>query len=158
MIPFYLLLIAQMAFLVTGLAGVRYLQGYDRSTSAALALMFLFTGVTHFTPMKAEYLAMIPEPFPRDIWMIYLSGAFEISGAIGLLVPSLRRWAAIGLFLLVLALTPANIHAAINDIPFNNRPATALWLRIPVQIVFLSMLAFVAWSARRSLVVIRRSE
>lgn len=52
-------------------------------------------------------------------------------------------------FLSVLALTPANIHAAMNDIPFNDRPATVLWVRIPVQMVFLGMLAFVAWRSKR---------
>ena len=55
----------------------------------ALAIMFLFTGATHFSGMQHDYLAMLPDPLPDGLWLIYLLGLLEIAGAIGLLIPQL---------------------------------------------------------------------
>jgi uncharacterized membrane protein len=80
--------------------------------------MFLFTGITHFSSMKYDYLQMLPEPVPQSLWVIYLTGVFQIAGAIGLLISRLRRIAGICLALLLVAMFPANVYAAINEIPF----------------------------------------
>ncbi len=41
---------------------------------------------------------------------------------------------------------PENISAALNDVPFRGGPPTSLWLRTPIQLVFV---AAVWWSAVR---------
>jgi uncharacterized membrane protein len=89
-----------------------------------------------------------PAPLPNDLWVIYLTGVLLIAGAIGLLLPPTRRLAAICLALLLLALFPANVNAALNDIPLRGRAPTPLWLRAPMQmwlrapmqILFIAML------------------
>jgi uncharacterized membrane protein len=47
---------------------------------------------------------------------VELSGAAEILGGIGLLIPRLRRAAALGLVALLIAVFPANIYMATNPI------------------------------------------
>ncbi len=64
-----------------------------------------------------------------------MSGILEIAGGIGLLIPSLRRYAAIGLILLLIAVFPANVQMLMNAIS-NGEPAlrtALLWLRLPLQ-------------------------
>jgi uncharacterized membrane protein len=97
----------------------------------------LFTGATHFSRMRHDYAAMLPRPLPKSTRLIYLTGVLEIAGAVGLLLPRLRVVAGVYLIVLLVALFPANINAALNNIAFRGQPPTALWLRALIQI-FLS--------------------
>jgi uncharacterized membrane protein len=101
--------------------------------------MFLITSSAHFTGMKYDLAAMLPEPLPDGLWIIYLTGVFEIAGAIGLLIPRTRRLAGIGLVLLLIAAFPANVNAELNGIPFGGEPPTPLWLRTPEQLLYIGM-------------------
>ncbi len=73
--------------------------------------------------------------FPQPKLLVLISGAAEIMGAIGLLIPRFRRPAAYGLTLLLVAVFPANIYMAIAHIPstglLGNR--WVQWLRLPIQ-------------------------
>ena len=122
-----------------GYLGVRRLSSWRDAGIGALVVMFLFTSTAHFSGMKHDLAAMMPEPLPDGLWIIYLTGVFEIAGAIGLLIPRTRRLAGIGLLLLLVAMFPANVNAALNGIPLGGEPATALWLRTPMQILFMVM-------------------
>ena len=86
--------------------------------------MFLFTGTSHFTSMKYDFAAMIPPPLPNDLWVIYLTGVLEIAGAVGLLIPRTRRLAGICLVLMLAALFPANVYAALNEVSLRGQAAT----------------------------------
>jgi uncharacterized membrane protein len=94
--------------------------------------------------MKHDYAAMIPEPLPRDLRLIYVTGLLQIAGAVALLIPPLRRAAGIGLAAQLVAMFPANAYAAREGIPFRGRPPTPLALRAPVQ---LALIAAVWWIA-----------
>ena len=140
MAPLFVLLIAFLLLWGLGRLGVRGLASGRDSGRVALAVMFLFTGASHFSSMKYDLLAMIPNPLPRGLWVIYATGALEIAGAIGLLIPRLRRLAAVCLALLLVALFPANVYAALQDIPLRGKPPTPLWLRAPMQLFWIGML------------------
>jgi uncharacterized membrane protein len=75
-----------------------------------------------------------------------VSGVFELLGAAGLLIRATRKAAGVGLFALIIAVTPANIymleHAELFDVPY-----WLLVLRLPFQ---LALLALVVWSTRRA--------
>ena len=145
------LLVLGISFIVLrglGLLGVKWLASWKDAGRGALVIMFLFTAASHFTEMKHDLVAMIPEPLPRGLWVVYLTGVLEIAGAIGLLIPRLRRTAAICLVLLLLAMFPANVNAALNAIPLRGRAPTSLWLRLPMQLLFIWMLWWT--SIRRS--------
>ena len=147
MTPFLILLISSLLLRGVGWLGVTYLDSWRAAVCVALAITFLFTGATHFSDLKQDYAVMIPNPFPKSLWLIYLSGVLEIVGAIGLLLPRVRVIAGICLIVLLVALFPANINAALNNISFRGQPPTALWLRALVQIVFV---AAIWWSSVRN--------
>lgn len=137
MAPLIVLIVATLVLRLAGAAGARHLANWRDATRVGLAVMFIFTGSTHFTAMKHDYAAMIPPPLAGQLWVVYVTGLLEIAGAIGLLVPRTRRLAGICLCLLLLGLFPANVHAAFNAINFRGGPPTDIWLRTVVQIVFL---------------------
>ncbi len=99
--------------------------------------MFVFTATAHFADTKHDLMAMIPAPLPGSLWLIYLTGVLEIAGAIGLLIPRFRRIAGICLVILLVAMFPANVNAALNGIPLRGEPPTPLWLRLPIQLLFI---------------------
>ena len=133
-----------------GYLGVRRLSSWRDAGLGALAVLFLFTSTAHFSAIKHDLAAMMPGPLPDGLWIIYLTGLFEIAGAIGLLVPRTRRLAGIGLVLLLVAMFPANVNAALNGIPLGGEPATALWLRTPMQILFIAMVWWTSVAHRES--------
>ena len=122
-----------------GWLGVERLSTWKDAGRGAVVIMFLFTGVSHFTSLKHDFAAMIPAPMPNGLWVIYLTGVFEIAGAIGLLIPRVRRLAGICLVLLMLVMFSANVNAALNEIPLGGDAATPLWLRTPMQVLFIGM-------------------
>lgn len=103
-------------------------------------IMFLFTGISHFTAMRHDFAAMIPEPLPNGLWVVYLTGLFEIAGAVGLLIPVTRRAAGVCLVLLLVAMFPANVNAALSDIELGGRAPTELWLRAPMQLLYIALI------------------
>jgi hypothetical protein len=91
MAPLLVLLGGWLLLRTAGRVGVEQLSSWRSAGRGAAAGMFMFTGVTHFSPMKHDYAAMIPEPLPRDLRLIHLTGLLQIAGAVGLLIPPLRR-------------------------------------------------------------------
>jgi uncharacterized membrane protein len=143
--PILLLLLGStLLFRVLGLAGVAVFDTWTLSARAALAVMFVFTAASHFGPMKKDLIAMVPPSLPRPDLLVLVTGFAECGGAVGLLIPATRFWAACGLILLLVAMLPANINAARRQIHLRGRPATALWLRIPMQVLFVLW----AWAVR----------
>lgn len=115
------------------------------AVSCGLAMMFLSTGIAHFTPMKQDLVRMVPAIFPYPGALIAITGVLELLGAIGLLIPKTRFWAASCLMLLLIVMFPANIKAALEHLP---RVGESLWTRLPEQLFYLAVLAFVAFSSR----------
>ena len=146
MTPFFIMIMSSLLLRGVGRLGVGYLDSWRAAVCASLSLTFLFTGATHFSRMRHDYAAMIPRPLPKSTWLIYLTGVLEIAGAIGLLLPRLRGVARVCLIVLLVALFPANINAALNNIAFRGQPPTALWPRALIQIFFVAALW---WSSVR---------
>jgi uncharacterized membrane protein len=104
-------------------------------------LWFLVGGIAHFALTDIEMRIVPPfVPWPRAV--VLATGVFELLGALGLLLRPLRAAAGIGLFLLTIAVTPANLymlqHAELFGVPL-----WALVMRLPVQ---LALLVVIAWS------------
>jgi uncharacterized membrane protein len=106
---------------------------------------FFFGGIGHFA--ATDFFASIVPPWiPADArLLVYLSGAFEILGAVGILIPQVRQWAGNGLFLLTLCVTPANVHMTLNPELYPDFPPAALWARLVIQV---ALLACIWWSTR----------
>jgi len=127
-------------FRALGAFGLVAFDTWRHSLPYALALMFVFTGVAHFNKTKDELAAMVPGIFPRPLWIIYISGVLEFLGAVGLLLARTRFPAAICLMLLLAAMFPANVKAALRSLTIRGQRATSLLPRTAMQILFLGLL------------------
>ena len=145
MVVLLILIVAILIFRGLGFAGVHSLASWGAASRDGLAVMLLFTGITHFTPMKEDFIRMMPSWVPNPRAMVFFTGLCEIAGAIGLVFPALQRAAAIALIVFFIAVLPANIHAARAEVKLRGRPATPLWLRIPMQILFIAIAVWAAW-------------
>jgi uncharacterized membrane protein len=147
-----LLLIGPTAgFRLLGALRINRFATWRASVTHGLAAMLVITGITHFAPPDVtvmpnhdDLVAMIPPfvPFPRA--MVYVTGVLELLGAAGLVRAATRSTAGIGLAVLFVLMLPANIYAAVEDIPFNGDPATPLWFRVPEQLLYV---AIALWAA-----------
>ena len=111
-------------------------------------LWFFVGGIAHFAATETE-MRIVPPWIPWPRAAVLLSGVFELLGAAGLLWRSTRRAAGIGLFLLTLAVTPCHIYMLQRPELFPI-PVWALWLRLPIQVVLLALIAWCTAPDRRN--------
>ena len=104
---------------------------------AFVFLWFMGGGVMHFISPEF-FLAIMPPSLPYHEAAVAISGVFEILGALGLLFQRTRRMAGIGLFVLTLAVSPANIYMSLNPELFPDVSDLALTLRLVMQVLLLS--------------------
>ena len=72
--------------------------------------------------------------------IVYITGVCEFLGAAGLLIPRFRSIAGICLILLLIGMFTANTNAALKGMTLAGKPVTPLWLRTPMQIVFIGLI------------------
>jgi len=114
----------------------------------AFALMFLFTAASHFHPRtRSDVIRMVPDRLPAPALLVTVTGIFELLGAVGLIVPWAAPAASYGLMLLLVAMFPANVHAARAGLTVAGRRASPLVWRLPLQIVWIAALWWVAWTS-----------
>jgi len=107
-------------------------------------LWFLFGGVAHFSLTDVE-MRIVPPAIPWPRAAVLISGVFELLGAVGILIPATRRAAGIGLFLLTIAVTPANIYM-LQHAELFNVPRWALIVRLPFQALLLALILWSTWT------------
>ncbi|MFL5385379.1 MAG: DoxX family membrane protein [Longimicrobiaceae bacterium] len=115
--------------------GARSRRGYGLY---AIAALFLAAGVLHFV-IPGSYEAIVPPFLPARRFLVYLSGACELAGGIGVLVPRTRRAAALGLVALLAAVFPANVQMLVDAVAAG-KPGWQLalfTLRLPLQFVLM---------------------
>lgn len=144
MIPFIVLAVVTLLLRSLGLAGLNALASWDVSLRGGLAAMFLLTASAHWGRRRPDLIHMVPPTFPRPDLIVTATGALELLGAVGLLLPMTARLAAACLAVLLLAMFPANVHAARHGLSIGGQPATALAPRTLLQIIFISALVLVA--------------
>ena len=74
MVPLVMLLIFWGVLGLSGRFFFPALRSWRVSGRLALTGMFLFTGITHFSPMRHHYVVMIPEPLPKQTHASSISG------------------------------------------------------------------------------------
>ncbi len=129
---------------LAGLLGIDALDGWSPALRVGLALMFVVTGLAHFGRRRADLIAMVPPRLPRPGLVVTVTGALELAGAVGLLLPATARLVAGCLALLMLAMFPANVSAARRALTLGGRPVTPLPARTVLQGVFLAAATAVA--------------
>ena len=71
----------------------------------AASVFYVGAGAMHFL-RPAPYLKIMPSYVPWHLATVYISGAAEVAGGVGLSIPFLRRAAAWGLVALLIAVFP----------------------------------------------------
>ncbi|KQQ40162.1 hypothetical protein ASF61_05095 [Duganella sp. Leaf126] len=112
-----------------------YGAGTGQRIGLAIVFVWFFVGgIAHFAATNLE-ATIVPPYIPWPVAAVLVSGVFELLGAVGILIPGLRRAAGIGLFLLTLVVTPAHIYMLQQPELFK----VPLW----------ALLALIAWSTWR---------
>jgi uncharacterized membrane protein len=148
MAPFIVLVASFVILRTAGFFGVAALANDLMCLRGALALMFFLTASAHWGSRRPDLVRMVPPAFRHPELLVTLTGVAEVVGAVGLLVPSLAPWAAGGLAALLVAVFPANVHAARQGLTIGGRPATPLVARAVLQVVFLAALLTAGFGER----------
>ncbi|WP_298727813.1 DoxX family protein [uncultured Ferrovibrio sp.] len=113
-----------------------------------MAGAFLFTGTDHFLHDLDRYVPMMPDFLsPWGLELIWFTGAAEIAGAIGLILPlslyarfglpDLRIWAGICIAVMLCFLVIANINVAMQGASYagvgDALPGWYYWVRPALQ-------------------------
>jgi uncharacterized membrane protein len=106
-------------------------------------LLFACSGTLHFV-VTDTFASIVPPSLPFRRVAVYLSGACELAGALGLCLTRWRRSAGIGLFILTIAVTPANIYMWLRADLFPQIAPSLLFWRLPLQLVLLAIIWRVA--------------
>lgn len=114
------------------------------------AILFVAAGVVHFVA-PGFYVESVPDVMPWPRFWVAFTGAAEIAGGVGLLVPKLRRAAAAGLVAMLLGFLWVHIDMVIEP-PIMNGEPIPMWMlvaRIPLQFVFIAWIWWAGWLPAR---------
>lgn len=118
------------------------------SGNIALCIMLLFTAMGHFK-FPDGMAKMIPSFIPSKKELVFITGVLEILAGLALLFPLFRYSAGVFLILFFIAILPANIYAAINQLDYqkgtyDGNGLKYLWFKIPMQLFLISWVWFFA--------------
>ena len=109
-----------------------------------LSLNLAVAGFMHL--LRPEFfVAIIPPGLPNPEWLNVIAGLAEIVLGVFLLEPRARIFAAWGIIALMIAVFPANVYVALENVGLpDGEPGTGNaivnWARLPFQFLF------VAWA------------
>jgi uncharacterized membrane protein len=140
---FLALILGSLAARAIGWLGVDYVDGWPQAIAVGLAVMFTMTGVAHFVGLRRDMIAIVPPRLPAPGRLVTITGVLELLGAVGLLYPPTRVAAAVCLFVLMLVMFPANVHAARMPNPPKSM-TSRLFVRTAEEVVYLAAAVVVA--------------
>ena len=113
---------------------------FKKMTIYFMSAAYIYVGIQHFIDPDF-FLAIMPDYLPLHLEAVYLSGIFEILLGGMLLFKEYRKFAGWGLIALLLAVFPANIYLAQNEIAQQsiNISQTAAIVRLPFQALFIGI-------------------
>jgi uncharacterized membrane protein len=111
---------------------------------AFVFLWFVIGSACHFL-LTDTFVRIVPPYIPRPQIAVYVSGVFELLGAIGILIPKTRSAAGIGLMVLTVCVTPANVYMWMHSERFVDFPPSLLVARLVFQVFFIWL---IVWSTR----------
>ena len=106
-----------------------------------MGLGYIWVGISHFYNTDF-FLKIMPPSFPFHLESVYLSGFFEIIFGMGIMIKFFRKYASWGLILLLIAVYPANIYLAFNEVAQNKIGISsfmASWVRLPIQFILIGL-------------------
>jgi uncharacterized membrane protein len=102
---------------------------FDRLCIFVLSFEWIFFGSMHFSFHDAT-VQQIPEFIPFKSTLVVVTGMLEVATGILILVPNLRKWAAISSLVLLALLLPAVYSILANDSALQGPPAWRMLFRL----------------------------
>jgi uncharacterized membrane protein len=110
-----------------------------------MGAFYAFAGVNHFLSPDF-YIQIMPPYLPAHRELVELSGVAEfalglVALVLALRVPRIRRWTAWGIIALLIAVFPANVHVALNDVAIGGASEGLgiwNWVRLPIQALLIA--------------------
>ena len=90
----------------------------DHIIAGIYGIAFILVGISHFRNPQI-FVEIVPPFLPFALFLVYVTGAMEIAGGIGIIYPDSRVITGRLLVLFLLAVFPANLYMWIADVPFN---------------------------------------
>ena len=113
------------------------------AATALLGAFFIVAGANHFVH-PSVYQRIVPPSLPAPALLVAISGAAEILGGIGVLLPATRKLAGAGLIVLLVAVFPANAYMAQHAQLYRDIASAAILdIRLPFQAV---LIGWVWWA------------
>lgn len=82
----------------------------------------------------------MPDHYAHPLALVRLSGAMEIPGGVGLLVPAARRFSAAGIAAMLVVFLDVHAFMLMHAARFPEVSLWVLWARVPLQF------ALIAWT------------
>ena len=114
-----------------------------------MAIAYVLAGFNHLMH-PSFYVAIVPPWLPAPEWLNLVAGLAEIVLGVYLLEPRTRVLAAWGIIALLVAVFPANLYVAMENVGMpGGTPGTGIgalnWVRIPFQGVFILWAWWYTW-------------
>ncbi len=146
MTVFFLIFIFTGILFLASKIGINPIKDFKNNARIGTGLTFVFAGVSHFL-IPETFMKLMPPFIPFPLMMVYISGVFEILGGIGLIISKTKKAASYGLILLLLAVFPANIYVALENIQLGGFMSNSFyqWFRVVLQI---PLIIWVWWTVK----------
>ena len=119
-----------------------------------LAVLMLAAGSSHLVAPR-PYIQHLPDIVPLRAEVVMVTGVVELGLAAGLVGPRrFRRCTGIALAVFLLLVFPANVYAAVSQVPVDGMPTGWIrWVRLPLQ---LPLVVAAVWSTGQPSVKVAR--
>ena len=101
------------------------------------SLFYVAAGINHFWHSKT-YVAIMPPHYSDPLLLVQVSGAAEMLGGVGLMVPATRRLSAWGIIAMLVVYFDVHLYMAAHPERFAPLPAWAMYARLPLQFVLIA--------------------
>ena len=138
MAPLIILLVTFAVLYLIDRFALRGRLGLSFIGRAAMAVMLIATGISHFTNTE-NMVAMMPDIMPAKRELVYFTGLCELAAVPGLIWSKTARLASILLLIFFILVLPANIAGSFKSVNFGGMEYGPIYLlfRVPLQVFFI---------------------
>ena len=122
----------------------------DHIIASIYGFAFILVGISHFRNPQI-FVEIVPPFLPFALFLVYVTGAMEIAGGIGIIYPGSREITGRLLVIFLIMVFPANLYMWIADVPFDGTLLTTHqhMLRAGIQVVLIIVALYLSGDLAR---------